>query len=91
MSLEKTFKALADKNRREILNLLKDRSMNAGEISEHFNMTNATLSYHLQLLKDADLIFVEKDKNFRNYSINTSVFEEVLAFFMGFKEEENEK
>lgn len=91
MSLEKTFKALADKNRREILNLLKRKSMTAGEILENFDMTNATLSYHLQILKDADLIFDEKDKNFRIYSLNASVFEEVLAYVFNFMEDENEK
>lgn len=91
MSLEKTFKALADKNRREILNLLKKKSMTAGEIAENFDMTNATLSYHLQILKDADLIFDEKDKNFRVYSLNASVFEEVLNYFFNFMEDKNEK
>ncbi|MBL7574339.1 DNA-binding transcriptional regulator, ArsR family [Peptoniphilus asaccharolyticus DSM 20463] len=91
MSLEKTFKALADKNRREILSLLKRKSLTAGEISENFDMTNATLSYHLQILKDAGLIFDEKDKNFRVYSLNASVFEEVLAYFFEFRSDEDEK
>lgn len=94
MSLEKTFKALGDSNRREILKILRKRRMNVGEIAEYFEMSAATLSYHLSLLKEAGLIFEEKEKNFRIYSLNSSVFEEVLSFFydfMGDKKEKKEK
>ena len=67
MALEKTFKALSDVNRRKILSLLRKKTMNAGEIAKHFEMTSATLSYHLSLLKEVGLIFESKDKNYRNY------------------------
>lgn len=93
MSLEKTFKALGDLNRREILKLLRKRRMKVGEIAEHFDMSAATLSYHLSLLKEAGLIFEDKEKNFRIYSLNASIFEEVLSFFydiVGDKKEEKE-
>lgn len=91
MALEKTFKALSDVNRRKILSLLRKKTMNAGEIAKHFEMTSATLSYHLSLLKEAGLILESKDKNYRNYSLNTSIFEELLSYIYEFKGEENEK
>jgi ArsR family transcriptional regulator len=92
MSLENTFKALSDPTRREILNLLKEKNMTAGELAEKFDMTNATMSYHLQILVDAGLIFFEKEKNFRIYSLNASVFEELLNYILSFKKEDkNEK
>lgn len=86
MSLGKTFKALSDENRRKILNLLKNGPLSAGEIAENFNMTNATVSYHLSTLKDSDLIIDRKEKNFIYYELNASVFEEVINFVMEFKE-----
>lgn len=91
MSLEKTFKALGDVNRREILKLLRKRRMNVGEIAEKFEMSAATLSYHLSLLKEAGLVFEEREKNYRIYSLNASVFEEVLSFFYDFMGEKKEK
>lgn len=91
MGLEETFKALGDANRRKILKLLREESLNAGELSRHFDMTAATLSYHLSLLKKAGLIVEEKEKNFRKYSLNTSVFEEVLAYIYDFGLKEREK
>lgn len=87
MGLDKTLKALNDSSRRQILSLLKSGSMNAGQIAEHFEMTSATLSYHLSLLKDAGLIYEEREKNFRIYSLNVSVFEELLAYLYEFKRE----
>lgn len=89
MSLENTFKALSDPKRREILNLLKEKSMTAGDLAEKFDMTNATMSYHLQILVDADLIVFEKEKNYRIYSLNASIFEELINYVLSFKEEEN--
>ena len=86
MILENVFKALSDKKRREILNLLKKGPLNAGEIGENFNMTGATISYHLSILKKADLITETKYKNYIYYEINTSVFEELVSIFMDFKE-----
>ena len=84
MAFADTFKALSDPVRREILMLLRSGKMSAGEIAEHFDMTGATVSYHLSLLKDAGLICEEKDKNFIFYQINASVFEEMLCYFKSF-------
>lgn len=80
MSLNTTMKALSDPTRREILNLLKEGSMTAGEISSRFEMTGATVSHHLSTLKNADLIRERKEKNFIYYSLNASVLEEVLLW-----------
>ena len=74
------FKVLADKQRRDILVMLKDGRMNAGEIAEKLDITPAALSYHLKLLKGADLIVEYKQKNFVYYEINTSVFEELILW-----------
>ena len=75
-----TFKALSDPARREILELLKKGPLSAGEIGSYFDMTGATISYHLKILKQADLIFEKKEKNFIYYQLNTSVLEELLLW-----------
>ena len=80
MGLNETLKAISDPVRRDILQMLKNGKKSAGEISEQFNLTGATVSYHLTKLKKADLITEEKYKNFIYYKLNTSVFEEVLAW-----------
>lgn len=90
MILDKTLKALGDDNRRRILKMLKNGPMSAGEIGEEFSMSAATLSYHLSILLDAGLIFLSKEKNYRIYSLNLSVFEELLAYIMNFTEDEDE-
>ena len=64
MGFAETFKALSDPIRREILMMLRDGSMSAGEIGVHFDMTGATISYHLKILKKAELIFEKKEKNY---------------------------
>ncbi len=74
------FKVLADGQRREILTMLKDGRMNAGEIAEQLKVTPAALSYHLKLLKAADLIEEYKEKNFIYYEINTTVFDELIMW-----------
>lgn len=84
MAFAKVFKALSDPIRREILVLLKEGKLTAGEISSHFNMTNATISYHLSKLKDADLINETKYKNFIYYQINASVLEEIIIWVSQF-------
>lgn len=81
---EKTFKALKAPLRRDILTLLKKGKMSAGEIANHFDMTQATISYHLSLLKEAGLIREQKEKNYIFYELNTSVFEEMLCYFQSF-------
>ncbi|SUQ48601.1 Transcriptional repressor SdpR [Clostridium neonatale] len=85
MGFADTFKALSDPIRREILVMLKDKKMSAGEIASNFNMTNATISYHLSQFKKANLIIESKYKNFIYYEINISVFEEVMLWFSQFK------
>ncbi len=74
------FKVLSDKQRRDILVMLKDGRMNAGEIADRLQITPAALSYHLKMLKGADLIMEYKQKNFVYYEINISVFEELLLW-----------
>ncbi len=80
MSDTNIFKVLADKQRRDILVMLKNGRMNAGEIAEQLGVTPAALSYHLKLLKGADLIMEYKQKNFIYYEINTSVFDELILW-----------
>ena len=74
------FMVLSDSQRREILVMLKNGRMNAGEIADRLNITPAALSYHLKLLKEADLIMEYKQKNFVYYEINTSVFDELILW-----------
>lgn len=83
MGMNETFKAISDPVRRDILQMLKRGKKSAGEIAEQFNLTGATVSYHLSKLKSADLIVEEKYKNFIYYQLNTSVFEEVIAWICG--------
>ena len=80
MGMNETLKAISDPVRREILGMLKGGRRSAGEIAEAFNLTGATVSYHLAKLKAADLIAEEKFKNFIYYDLNTSVFEEILTW-----------
>ncbi|MDD7640985.1 MAG: autorepressor SdpR family transcription factor [bacterium] len=78
------FKVLADSQRREILTMLKDERLNAGEIAERLQITPAALSYHLKLLKNADLISEYKEKNYIYYEINTTVFDELILWINQF-------
>ena len=77
MSLSDTFKAISDPVRREILEMLRNERKSAGEIAQKFNLTNATVSYHLAQLKKADLVTETREKNFIFYELNVSVFEDV--------------
>ena len=91
MSLQNTMKALADPIRREILNLLKQGRMSAGEIVEHFDVTGASISRHLSVLKDADLIRDTREGKFIYYDLNASVLEEILLWISALKgESEND-
>jgi len=90
LTLNNTFKALSDSTRRKILHLLKTRDLTAGEIADHFNISKPSISHHLNLLKTADLITDERRGQYIFYSLNTSVFEEVLKWLVGFKSSENE-
>ena len=80
MGMNETLKAISDSVRRDILQMLKSGKKSAGEIAEQFNLSGATVSYHLAKLKNADLITEQKYKNFIYYELNTSVFEEVLTW-----------
>lgn len=80
MGLAETFKALSEPVRRHILELLKNGKMTAGEIAEETDMTPAALSYHLKLLKNADLVMEYKQKNFIYYELNTSVLDELILW-----------
>ena len=85
MALQLTLKALSDPIRREILNLLKQGRMSAGDISAHFSVTDAAISRHLSTLKDADLIRDTREGKYIFYDINTSVLEEVMLWLTGLK------
>jgi len=93
MSFANTFKALSHPVRREILDLLKMGKMSAGEIADQFELTGATISHHLSVLKQADLVVERREKNFIYYELNTSVLEDMmvwLADLKGSKRDENE-
>ena len=85
MGFAETFKALSDPVRREILMILREGSLSAGEIGAHFDMTGATISYHLRILKKAGLVFEKKEKIFIYYTLNTSVVEEVMLWLSELK------
>lgn len=85
MGLQKTLKALADPTRREILNMLKKGRLPAGEISEHFPVSAPSISRHLSVLKDADLIRDTREGKFIFYEINTSVLEETMLWIADLK------
>ncbi|MFE3847491.1 autorepressor SdpR family transcription factor [Flavobacterium sp. LB3P45] len=79
------FKALNDATRREILELLKKKELSAGEIADQFNISKPSISHHLDILKQADLITSEKKGQFIIYSINTTIMEDVLQWILTFK------
>ncbi len=77
-----TFKALSDPSRREIIRLLRERNMTAGEIADHFDMTKPSISHHLSILKNAGLLTDERKGQNIIYALNTSVFEEVVRMLL---------
>lgn len=89
MSLQNTLKALSDPIRREILNLLKAGRLSAGDIADHFPVTGASVSRHLSVLKDADLIRDTREGKFIYYDLNVSVLEEIMLWVKDLKGEEN--
>lgn len=90
MGFENTFKALSNPTRRTILQLLRKGKQSAGEIASHFQMTPATISHHLSILKNADLITEQKEKNFIYYDLNTSVVEEIIGWLAALRKEDDE-
>ncbi len=91
MSFQNTMKAMSDPTRRQILKLLKSKTLTAGEIGENFNSSGATISHHLSILKEADLINDTKKGKYIYYELNVSVIEEILAWFQDLRGDENEK
>lgn len=88
MSLQNTLRALSDPIRREILNLLKAGRLSAGDIADHFPVTGASVSRHLSVLKDADLIRDTREGRFIYYDLNASVLEEIMLWVKDLKGEE---
>lgn len=92
MGLQNTLRALADPIRREILNLLKNGKMSAGEITDHFEVTGASISRHLSVLKEADLIRDTREGKYIIYELNASVLEEIMLWITDLKGDyENDK
>lgn len=89
MAFADTFKALSDPARRDILEMLKNKPLSAGEIAKQFDMTQATVSYHLKVLKKADLIRKNRKKNFIYYELNLTVLEELMMWLSDLKNKEN--
>ena len=89
MSMQDTLQALADPTRREILNLLKQSRMSAGEISNHFSISGAAVSRHLSVLKEADLIRDEREGKYIYYELNATVLEEILLWISEVKGEKD--
>ncbi len=86
MGFQESFKALSDPTRRRIIELLKDGKMSAGEISEHFKMTGASVSHHLSILKNANLVTDDKQGKYIYYELNLSVVEEILTWIASLRE-----
>lgn len=89
VSMQDTLQALADPTRREILNLLKQSRMSAGEISNHFSISGAAVSRHLSVLKEADLIRNEREGKYIYYELNATVLEEILLWISELKGEKD--
>ena len=85
MGIQHTLRALADPIRRDILNLLKQGKMSAGDIAAHFPVTGASISRHLSVLKDADLIRDNREGKFIFYELNASVLEEIMLWITDLK------
>jgi DNA-binding transcriptional ArsR family regulator len=83
--MDKAFKAINDPTRREILKLLKEKDLTAGEIADQFNMSKPSISHHLDLLKQADLVTQERNGQFILYSINTTVVDDILNWLLSLK------
>lgn len=86
MSINALFKALSDENRRKILDLLRDRDLTVGEIADHFEMSKPGISQHLSVLRNANLVFAEKKGQYVYYSLNSSVFQDVMKWIIQFNQ-----
>ena len=88
--MDKVFKAINDPTRRGILKLLKAKDMTAGEIADQFNISKPSISHHLDLLKQADLVTTERKGQFILYSINTTVVDDILNWLLSLKKNDDE-
>lgn len=91
MGFQESFKALSDPTRRQIIELLRNGKMSAGDIVDKFDMTGASISHHLSILKNAGLVTDDKQGKYVYYELNLSVVEEILAWLASLKEEKNEQ
>jgi ArsR family transcriptional regulator, arsenate/arsenite/antimonite-responsive transcriptional repressor len=91
MKINLVYKALADPTRRDILNLLKNKDLTAGEIADHFRISKPSISHHLNLLKQAELVHAEKKGQYIYYSINTTVLQDVLTWLLSLQGKKGEK
>jgi len=85
------FKALGDPTRREIIELLRKRDMNAGEIADHFSISKPSISHHLDLLRQANVVISIKEGQFINYSLNTTVFDEMVKWVIDLSDNKKSK
>ena len=89
--MNKLFKALNDNTRREILDKLREGDMTAGEIADMFDISKPSISHHLDILKQAELVESHRNGQFIHYSLNTAVMDDIINWFLTFKSQENEK
>jgi len=89
--VNKLFKALNDTTRREILDKLREGDMTAGEIADLFNISKPSISHHLDILKQAELVESHRNGQFIHYSLNTTVMDDIINWFLTFKSQENEQ
>lgn len=85
------FKALGDPTRRQIIELLRKKDMTAGEISDHFSMSKPSISHHLDLLRQADIVISVKEGQFITYSLNATVFDDLVKWVMDISEKKETK
>ena len=85
------FKALGDPSRREIIELLRSKDLTAGEIAEHFDMSKPSISHHLDLLRQANVVQSVKQGQFITYSLNTTVFDEIVSWMLNFSKKNKPK
>jgi DNA-binding transcriptional ArsR family regulator len=91
LSINELFKALSDENRRKILDLLRDGDLTAGEIANHFDISKPGISQHLSVLKNAELVYAFKKGQYVYYSLNSTVFQDVMKWIIQFNSKgENE-
>ncbi|MBZ4653928.1 MAG: transcriptional regulator, ArsR family [Peptococcaceae bacterium] len=89
--LNDSFKALSDPTRRKILQMLREKDMTAGEIAEQFNISKPSISHHLSILKQADLVLDTRQGQNIIYSLNTSVFDELIGWFLNLTDRSKEE